>query len=1190
MYIRSTNPATAFYLDLQVPDLTSQPLRALVDSGASDNFIDSCIIPSDTNLLQPLPQPVTLQLFDGSVASSGRITHFLTLPITFPSGEVQHLDFFVTPLHYSAPLVLGFSWLQECNPRIDWKNLHLRIPPDPQQPIPPEDRHILDNLQGRQGQTQPIDVRLVNAEAFHLLKKQGATCFMMASRTLLEDPPTTTPTNPFPQMTPDERKLFDKVVPPAYHDFADVFAQGEADILPPHRPYDHSIDLEPDTNPPYGPIYSLSETELHALRDYLDDNLRKGFIRPSNSPAGAPILFAKKKDGSLRLCVDYRGLNRITRKNRYPLPLINDLLDRLKEAKIFTKLDLRAGYNNVRIASGHEWKTAFRTRYGSFEYMVMPFGMTNSPATFQHFMNDIFRDMADDFVVIYLDDILIFSLDPAKHEEHVRLVLDRLRQHNLHVKPEKCQFHTDTTEYLGFIVSPDGVAMDPAKTSVIRDWPTPRNLKEVQSFLGFANFYRRFIDSYSKIVKPLTNLTQKDVNFIWSNSCESAFQQLKLAFQNAPVLAHFDPSHQIIVETDASDFAIGSILSQLKPTDNDIHPIAFHSRTMTPAERNYDIHDKELLAIVDSFQHWRHYLEGARHRIEVFSDHENLQHFLEKRHLNRRQARWSEFLGPFDFHIHHRAGRLSQKVDVFTRRRDVYPRGQEHPNHQSHTLQSLLQPKHLLANLLLDSTVIHDQINQGLTADQVAQQQLNHLTSGADRIDQSRFTTNDQGQLLYNDRLYVPDSNDTRLLIVQSHHDHALAGHPGIKKTIQMVKRRFDWPGLDKFVTDFVKSCPQCRRAKAIRHKPFGPLRFLPIPDRPWSSLSMDFIEGLPPSATYDSILVVVDRLTKMALFIPTHKTLTSPQLARLFIQHVFSKHGVPTDIVSDRGRHFISRFWADLCASLKIKSNLSTAYHPETDGQTERVNQILEQYLRLYTNYQQDDWVDLLPLAEFAYNNTPHSATSVSPFFANKGFHPNLSIDLTHLSSPSARQVAQNLSDLTTYLQEQLTTTIDQYRTHTADRRLPIPDFKVGDLVWLDARNIKTRRPMKKLDHKRLGPFPITEIVSTHARRLGLPLSLKAIHNVFHVSLLEPHHPNPFPTRDSPPPPPIEVDDSLEWEVDEILDSRLNRRRRRFEYLVSWSGYHDPTWESRDNLSNAQDAIDDFHQRYPQKPQPTTR
>ena len=837
VYIRSTNPATAFYLDLQIPEIDPKPLRALVDSGASDNFIDTCIIPSNFPLLQTLPQPVTLQLFDGSVATTGLITQFLTLPVTFPNGEVQHLDFFLTPLHHSSPIVLGFSWLQECNPRIDWKNLRLRIPPDTTTQVPKEDRAILDNLHGRASQAAPtsppsddsdIDIRLVNAEAFQLLKQQGASCFMMASRVLLGEHQPADHT----QMSPDERLTFEKIVPSAYHDFADVFAQGEADILPPHRPYDHSIDLEPNTNPPYGPIYSLSETELHALRNYLDDNLRKGFIRPSNSPAGAPILFAKKKDGSLRLCVDYRGLNRITRKNRYPLPLINDLLDRLKTAKIFTKLDLRAGYNNVRIASGHEWKTAFRTRYGSFEYLVMPFGMTNSPATFQHFMNDIFRDMTDDFVVIYLDDILIFSADPAKHEQHVRLVLERLRHHNLHAKPEKCQFHTDTTEYLGFIVSPKGVAMDPAKTKVIGDWPTPRNLKEVQSFLGFANFYRRFIDAYSRIVRPLTNLTQKDTPFQWSPPQEAAFQQLKSAFQSAPVLAHFDPDHQIIIETDASDFAIGTILSQLQPADNDIHPIAFHSRTMAPAERNYDIYDKELLAIVESFQHWRHYLEGARHRIEVFSDHENLQYFLEKRHLNRRQARWAEFLGPFDFHVNHRAGRLAQKVDVLTRRRDVYPRNSDNPNLQAHHLQSLLQPKHLLANLILDSTVIHEQINQGLHTDPTTPTTpaaSNTLDASNTHTDQ-RFTTNEHGQVLFADRLFVPDTDNLRLLITQSHHDHALAGHPGIKKTIQLIKRRFNWPGLDKFVTDFVKSCPDCRRAKAIRHKPFSPLRFLPIP------------------------------------------------------------------------------------------------------------------------------------------------------------------------------------------------------------------------------------------------------------------------------------------------------------------------------------------------------------------------
>ena len=228
-------------------------------------------------------------------------------------------------------------------------------------------------------------------------------------------------------MSPAERTQFESSVPAEYHEFADVFSAADAEALPPHRPYDHTIDLEEGAAPPYGPIYSMSETELKALREYLDDMLGKGFIRPSNSPAGAPILFAKKKDGSLRLCVDYRGLNAITRKNRYPLPLVGDLLDRLRSAKFFTKIDLRAGYNNVRISPGHEWKTAFRTRYGSFEYLVMPFGMTNSPATFQHFMNDIFRNIANIFVIVYLDDILVFSETEEEHRVHVRRVLERPR-------------------------------------------------------------------------------------------------------------------------------------------------------------------------------------------------------------------------------------------------------------------------------------------------------------------------------------------------------------------------------------------------------------------------------------------------------------------------------------------------------------------------------------------------------------------------------------------------------------------------------------------------------------------------------------------------------------------------------------------------------------------------------------------
>jgi Chromo (CHRromatin Organisation MOdifier) domain len=346
----------------------------------------------------------------------------------------------------------------------------------------------------------------------------------------------------------------------------------------------------------------------------------------------------------------------------------------------------------------------------------------------------------------------------------------------------------------------------------------------------------------------------------------------------------------------------------------------------------------------------------------------------------------------------------------------------------------------------------------------------------------------------------------------------------------------------------------------------------------------MDHIEALPLSEGYDSILVVVCRLTKQAIFIPANTTDDSPQLARHFIDHVFSKHGLPTDIVSDRGHLFTSKFWSSLCSALGIHSNLSTAYHPETDGQTERINQILEQYLRIYTNYQQNDWKSLLPIAEFAYNNAPHSTTGVSPFFANKGYHPSLDISTADIPSQEAQFAASDLNAVHKYLREQIKIANDRYKKFADTHREQTPDWPVGTKVWLDARNIKTKRPMKKLDHKKLGPFEISAKVSTHAYRLKLPSAFKAIHNVFHVVLLEKAFPDKYPQRKSRPPP-IEIDGEKEYEVAAILDSR--KRRGNVQYLVRWAGYgpEDDSWEPRHLLEGATEALAEFHESYPQKP-----
>jgi RNase H-like domain found in reverse transcriptase/Reverse transcriptase (RNA-dependent DNA polymerase)/Integrase zinc binding domain/Integrase core domain/Chromo (CHRromatin Organisation MOdifier) domain len=1055
-------------------------------------------------------------------------------------------------------------------------------------------------------QRPPPAISLVGAAAFKRLIAHGEEVFSLHFEPLTPDSPATlramkhqpAPTSSLrtEALPTDEGEMLATVVPPEYHDFFDVFSREEAKAMPPHRDYDHTIEIEDDKPLPHGPIYPCSGKELEALREFLDDMLGKGFIRSSSSPGGAPVLFAKKKDGTLRLCVDYRSLNRITRKNRYPIPLISNLIDQLKGAKIYTKFDLRSGYYNVRIARDQEWKTAFRTRYGSFEFLVMPLGLTNAPATFQHFMNDIFRDMTDVFVIVYLDDILVFSDNEEDHRKHVRLVLERLRKYNLHVKPEKTLFNTRSIEFLGFIVSPDGVSMDPAKVHAILIWPTPGHLKDVQSFLGFANFYRRFIECFSDMATPLTRLTRKDTPFAWGDAQQAAFDEIKVAFTKAPILIHFDPENATVVESDASDYAIACIISQISPIDGDIHPIAFYSRGMTPAELNYEIYDKELLAIFEAFRQWRSYLEGATHVVLVLSDHKNLEYFATTKQLTRRQVRWSEYLSGFDYIIRYRAGRLGTKPDALTRRGDVYPKGGDgaYALANPHNFQSMFKAGQLLRAIVLDTAALTISIRDGLATDDVAQTHIRRLRSSVAPPEGDPWSLSRDGEyLLFKGKIYVPDHRDVRLDVLRSLHDHPLAGHPGITKTIHNIRRQFYWPRLVVFVTDYVNSCARCRAAKSVHHKPYGPLRFLPIGERPWDSISMDFIEGLPMSEGCDMILVVVDRLTKMALLIPTHREVDAEDVAKIFLRHVFSKHGTPSDIVSDRGKHFISRFWRSLCTMLGIKANLSTAYHPETDGQTERLNQILEAYLRIFINYIQDDWVSHLPLAEFAYNNTSHSATQVTPFFANKGLHPKLEISLESVPSEVAYQAASDMQELHDYLRDQIRITIGQYQAATANRRLPIPDYPIGERVWLDAKNIRTMRPSKKLDHRRLGPYEVIEKISSHAYRLGLPLGLRRIHNVFHTNLLEPEKRSAIPNRVVDPPPPVEIDDADEYEVARILDVRLDRRRRphNLRYLVEWKGYEDTadatSWEPVENVANATELIAEFHARYPDKPHP---
>ncbi|KAJ0068821.1 hypothetical protein NL108_011442 [Boleophthalmus pectinirostris] len=521
----------------------SLPLQALLDSGAEQNFMDSDLILQAGISIEPLPEPIQVSALNGTVLA--KITHHtvpLHLILSGNHHEVTRFFVFSAPL---TPIVLGYSWLKIHNPVIDW-SLN----------------------------------KIVSWSSFcHQSCLQSALPLSEETKTKL------------PVSTPDLT-----YVPPEYHDLGEVFSKKKALSLPPHRPYDCAIDLLPGAHLPPARLYNLSRPEREAMETYIRDSLASGIIRPSSSPVGAGFFFVAKKDQTLRPCIDYRGLNNITVKNKYPLPLISSAFDPLQGATIFTKLDLRNAYHLVRIREGDEWKTAFNTPLGHFEYCVMPFGLTNAPAVFQALVNDVLRDFLNRFVFVYLDDILIFSRDPSEHRQHVRLVLQRLLENKLFVKGEKCEFHASSVSFLGFIIESGQVKADPKKIQAVSEWPPPCNRKQLQRFLGFANFYRRFIRDYSKVALPLTRLTSAKLPFQWTPEAEGAFNKLKGLFTTAPVLIHPDPSKQFIVEVDASNVGVGAVLSQRSDSDSRLHPCAFFSRRLAPAECNYDVGNRELLS------------------------------------------------------------------------------------------------------------------------------------------------------------------------------------------------------------------------------------------------------------------------------------------------------------------------------------------------------------------------------------------------------------------------------------------------------------------------------------------------------------------------------------------------------------------------------------------------------------------
>ncbi|KAJ0908417.1 putative nucleotidyltransferase, Ribonuclease H [Helianthus annuus] len=860
---------------------------------------------------------------------------------------------------------------------------------------------------------------------------------------------------------------------PVVRDFPDVFPE-DLPGPPPARSVDFRIDLVPGATPVAKSPYRLAPSEMQELSSQLQELLNKGFIRPSTSPWGAPVLFVKKKDGSFRMCIDYRELNKLTIKNRYPLPRIDDLFDQLQGATCFSKIDLRSGYHQLRVLKEDVPKTAFRTRYGHYEFVVMPFGLTNAPAVFMDLMNRVCKAYLDRFVIVFIDDILIYSKTQAEHEQHLRLILELLHTEHLYAKFSKCEFWLQEVQFLGHTVNKLGIHVDPAKIEAVKNWVAPKSPSEIRSFLGLAGYYRRFISNFSKIAVPLTSLTQKERPFVWGPEQEESFQTLKDMLCNAPILTLPNGNDDFVVYCDASNLGLGCVLMQRDKV------IAYASRQLKIHEKNYTTHDLELGAVVFALKIWRHYLYGTK--CVVFTDHKSLQHIFNQKELNMRQRRWVELLNDYDCEIKYHPGKANVVADALSRKTHV---------------QSIrcFQLVHDLQNRIRNAQ--YTSVNEGNL--------YNEMQCGAE----NSLVSKPDGILYYLNRIWIPNRDDLRNFLMKEAHNTKYSIHPGADKMYHDMRTSYWWPGMKKDIATFVSKCLTCSKVKAEHQRPSGLLEQPIIPVWKWESIAMDFITKLPrTTAGHDSIWVVVDRLTKSAHFLPIREDFKVEKLAKVYMKEIICRHGTPIDIISDRDARFTSRLWETFQSAMGTKLNLSTAFHPQTDGQTERTIQTLEDMLRSCVIDFGGNWDSYLPLAEFSYNNSYHTSIQMAPFEALYGRKCRSPISWHEIGQAqiTGPELIQKATDKILQVRDNLLKARNRQKSYADKGRKPM-EFETGDNVLLKVspwKGVVRFGKKGKLAPRYVGPFKILERIGKVAYRLDLPEGLSNVHPVFHVSNLK--------------------------------------------------------------------------------------
>ena len=1048
-------------------------VRMLLDSGSSDTFVAPRVLEKTSGDVQICKPRIPLKV---TVANGERLdtAGYVYLPIKI-GDWTGRIKAWVLDTEYD--LILGRDFLRKENPRIDWRTSVMTLTDHRHRTCTVHPTNNARMITKGDAHANLISARHVS----RLMRKAKREAYLFVVRPIRDGAG---------MGKPDSFRHQDKEIKRIVQKYKDLFRAELPVALPPERNVAHDIDT--GTNRPVNiNAYPLSAEKLDEQAKQVEDLIRKGLIRHSNSAWGFPVVFARKPNGKWRMCIDYRALNQMSEKNGYPLPRIQELLDIVGNARVLSKIDLTAGYWQIRIGEGSIEKTAFNTIWGKYEWLAMPFGLCNAPATFQSIINNTLRPLLGRNVVVYLDDILIFSNSMEEHRKHLEQVLSLLQEQQLYASPTKCTFATEELEFCGHIVGNGSIRPLPAKIETVNTWPRPKTVHDVRQFVGLATYYRRFIRDFAKICVPLhellkesdTTLRKKRFRpIVWSEACESAFRKVKELLASAPVLKQPDRNKPYVIETDASEWALGMVLMQ-RDDEGNLHPVAYDGRKLHGAELNYPVHEKELLAIKEAIRTWDRYIDGDRFETIIITDNASLQYLNTTKEYSKRLARWVAEFQQYRLAIRYRKGSENVVADAISRRPDIIGDSPANMSKERPVWDAYLATMSIVHGIpeedWLAATIrfLEDGTESEDRATARAVKKFATRLSFRDTRAFPRASPEENRQLVYmhedgaiSPYLEHPFRAD---LLRNTHHEFGHLGFPGLNG---VVRPRGWWPTIRADMEDTVRTCPNCQVSQGSRKslEREAAQHMVTSGIRPFERWGIDLIGRLPATLNGNQwIITAIDYATgwPVARAVPDA---TEETLAEFLYRDIYAYYGAFNELLSNNSPNLLSGAVQHFIGLLKARHRTTTPYHPRTNRKVENFNGLIGRILTKYLIGKPTRlWDEFLTKAVFAARVREHTITRKSPYFLVYGVHPRIVADGSDLldepSETDRDEQIQNLADVRSKANELLLIHAIK-KQKVRDAAVTKTSFKPDD--WVLVRN----EAKKKFENTWFGPYKVMQ------------------------------------------------------------------------------------------------------------------